>query len=519
MVVHTKLTIEGKTYTDANKIDVISSIGVNNSSSSFKIEFPNDDGQYKNTFNIGDEVVIYAEKDVSPPTTKIITGIIEDIKFRGKEQKEDIILSGRDYTARLQDTTVEPEVYNNQEVSAIVTDIISKYVVGITTTNVDVTSTILKHISFNQTPVYDALKQLAELSNFIFWVDTDKDLNFKQKGVTSSGITLDNTNVIKSNFRTTDKELYNKIWVYGDRILNAWKNTFTADGTGSVYILDYKPYNTEVEVAGSVMLRGGIFEMIVGAPASGTEYLVDFDQRKIIICSGTECGDNIPDNGVTVKVDYDRSTPIIKYGEDRTSIDTYGPKTKVIVDKTITDPLMAKDIVVSTLDQYSSPSMQGTIDVQGIVYLIAGNTVVVNLSNQNISSETYDILETKYSFTKENCLINKVLRVKVSKKLKDVVDTLKQLILDVKKLQASDMITTDVYSRMEFGTGSFGMRVKDWYVKTKTLGSSFVLGHPGTNPGGIQAGGILGSVTISGINFLGDSRSSFTIQQSGGEGI
>ena len=512
--IKTKLIIGDTIYTDADRIRVTSSIGVNNASSSFKIDFPNFDGEHKTDFNIGDEVIVYADK-YETPITRIITGIIEDIKFKGKEIKETIMLRGRDYTARLQDVTVEPEVYNNQEVSVIVKDIITKYVDNITVTNVNTTTTTLSHISFNQMPVFDALKQLAELSGFIFWIDVDKDLNFKAKGITSSGKTLDNTNVIRSEFRETDKELYNKIWVYGDRILTSWQNIFTADGTGSVYTIDYKPHNTEVNVAGSVMLRGGIFEMIFDAPASGTEYLIDYNSRNIVLCSGTQCGDNIADNGVAVVVDYDRGTPIIKYGENRTSIDLYGPKTKVINDKNITDPQMAKDIVVSTLDQYSLPSMQGLITLQGTVYLVAGNTVVVNLSNQDISSETYDILEAKYDFTTKNCQANSVLTVKVSKKLKDFVDTLKQLILDLKRLQAGDIDITDVYSRMEFATGSFGVAVKNWKVETRTLGSSFILGHPGiqSNP---QGGGILGSVVSSGINFLGDTRSSLSTQQSGG---
>lgn len=255
--------------------------------------------------------------------------------------------------------------------------------------------------------------------------------------------------------------------------------------------------------------------MLVGAPASGTEYLINFDARQLIICSGTQCGDNIIGSLVGVVIDYDRATPIIKYGEDKTSIDTYGPKMKVVVDKGITNPLMAQDIVTQTLSEFSTPSMQGDMQLQDVVSLTAGNTVVINLVNQNISSETYDILESSYDFTVPNCETDKVLKVKVSKRISDIVDTLKQLILDVKKMQAADMLTTDVISRVEFATGSVGMRMKNWEVSSNTLGSSFIYGSPGqgTNP---QAGGVLGSIIISGINFLGDSKSAMVIQRSGG---
>ncbi|MHA1868742.1 MAG: hypothetical protein ACTSXD_11920 [Candidatus Heimdallarchaeaceae archaeon] len=523
MVVYTKLNIDKTLYTDAERIIVTSSIGDNNASSSFRILFPNYNGKHKNDFSINDEVEIWAEKDVDPPTTKIITGIVEDIKFRGKGLDEKIEIKGRDYTARLMDSTVEPEVYNKQEVSVIVKDIIDKYVSDITYTNVATTSTIITHIAFNQIPVYDALKQLAELSNHIFWVDTSKDLYFRPKEETSSGEILDNTNITKSSFRQTDSELYNKVWVYGGRMLTGVTEEFSSI-TGSIVNLKYKPHNVEVIGGGSYTYQGGVYEMLVGTPISGTQYLVDYDQQRIVFVSGTYVGDNIPPGSYTIK--YDRSTPIIKYGEDKQSIANYGPKIKVIQDKNIVDPQMARDMVVSTLNQYSEPAIQGDISLEGVVYLVAGNTVIVNMPNQNINSETYTILEARYEFNKKNCRSNQVLKVRISKKLKDMIDTIKQLMLDVKKLQAEDMNVTDVYSRMEFATGSVGARVSKWYIKERSIaGDALVWGHPTF---GIWNSGlwrestnisfVLGhpQAAILGTSKLGTQSSSWQVTKSGG---
>ncbi len=129
----------------------------------------------------------------------------------------------------------------------------------------------------------------------------------------------------------------------------------------------------------------------------------------------------------------------------------------------------------------------------------------------------YEILEVKYIFTPKNNESDRVLTVKVSKRLKDVTDTIKQLILDVKKLQADDVDTSDVLSRLEFSIGSLGVKVSDWKVQTRTLGSSFLLGVAPHGVTGPTFGGILGSVVASGINFLGDSRSALSIQRSGGD--
>ncbi len=367
MVIFTKLDIGGTTFDNSLTMNVTSSIGENNSSSSFSISFLNESGRHASDFSIGNEVEIFADKDVDPATTKILTGILEDINFSGKGQTERIILSGRDFTARLMDATVEPVVFNDTEVSSIVTSIINDNVLDITTNNVDTTSTTLSHIAFNHTPVYDALKQLAELSGFTFFVDTSKDLNFKIKGGTSSGVTLGSgTNITKSRFRTTDRELYNKVWVYGDRELTGIRDEFKqGGGGGSVFTLSYKPHHTEVVVGGlgSVTMQGGIFELLVGTSISGTQYLVDFDQQKIVFVSGTEAGNNIPVESASIFVDYDRSTPIIKFGEDRTSIDQFGPHTKVIVDKNIKDPNMAKDQVISIFNESSQSATNVTVDV------------------------------------------------------------------------------------------------------------------------------------------------------------
>ncbi len=455
------------------------------------------------------------ENDTS---TKLFTGIVEDIKFLGKGMNEKLTLKGRDYTARLMDSTVEPEVYNNVEISLIVKDIIDKYVNDITYNNVDVTTRTLDHITFNQVPVYDALRQLAEFANFYFYIDVNKDLNFKERDTVSSGVILNNTNVTKSDFKETDKELFNKVWVYGDRILTGIHEDFTTLGpasTGSEFGVSYRPHNTAVAVNGSVY-QGGVFEMTVGAPLSGTQYLVDFDGKNIVFVSGTQAGDNVPLSGNDIDVDYNRSTPIIKYGEDRASISQYGPHTKVIQDKSIITPQAATDVLVSVLSNFAKPLTQGRFVLHNLVNLVAGNTIVVDMPFQDINNEAFTILQSRYVFTKSTNLSDQVLEVKVSKKIKNFLDTIKELMLALRKLQSDSFETADVISRLEFGTGSFGVRVKDWEVRTRTLGSSFILGTPNSNPGGEGYGGILGSVLASGINFLGDSRTGFTIQQSGG---
>lgn len=523
MAITSRLETGGKLFSDALSINVSSVIGENNSSSKFDATFNNEDGRNKTSFTVGNEVIILADDTTNVHTYKfpytfdfetldpIFTGIIENVKFSGRGRKEKIKISGRDYTARLQDVTVQPVVYNNTEISVIVKNIIDNNVTGITYNNVNVTPITISHVAFNHTPVFDALKQLAEQAGFIFYVDSNKDLHFEEKSSTSSNKTFDGTNVSRANFRISDKEIVNQVWVYGGRQLVGAQDVFTAVA-GSEYTLTYKPHNSEVFLyGGSVPLVGGIFEMVTSL-GSPLQYLVNFDQKKIIFVSGTVPGWHIPGVGSDILVDYKRSVPIVKFAEDKASVNTYGPHSKVIIDKNIVEPSMAKDTALNEVEQGRNPKRQGSLKLQGVFNLVAGTTAIVNLPNFDVNSITYDILEVKYQFNKRNNLHNDVITVKVARKLKDVLDTIKQMILDIKKLQAADIDTTDIITRLSTATGSFGLRVSSWKVQTRNINNAFILDHPVNGQLGSPQTGTGGGQVVLG----SDAISAWANQQSGG---
>ena len=509
MVIYTELKTDAVVRSFAYNLSVKKTIGESNSSSAFEAIFDNTAGVNDNTFDINDEVEIRVGS-VDPPTTLIFKGVIEDIQHQAHHLKEMVSITGRDYMVRLMDETVEPSVYNNLEAGSIVKSLIANYTQDITTTNVNTTSKTITHITFNHTPVFDAIKKLADLAGYFFYVDTDKDLNFKESGSNESNLTLNNTNTHSLDIRHSDYDLANKVWVYGGRQLTGWRETFTANGAGSTFTLTYNPHDTEVLVAGSTQpKKGGIFELHETV-ISGVEYLVDFDQKKIIFISGTTPGNFIPGSTNSVAVNYQRSTPIIKYGEDRASIAAYGPHSKVIVDKNIVDPQQAKDILIDTLKRQSLPLTLGNIHFNDIQDLDPGDSVTVTLPFVNVSGLKYEVIETNYDFNPINNREERVMSARVNRRIDDYNDTMKEVILTLRKLEAEDAIDTDVISRLEFGAGSYEPDVKSWYVYTRTLGSSFVLNSP--------LYGDLGSGTdqVAPQTYLGDSRGALVSQYSGG---
>jgi len=474
MTIRTKVTIAGTTYEDYRNMRVERSIGDYNASSSFSIILDSPYGRHKDDFTVGDEVIIYADQDATP-TTKIFTGVLENIKFQGKGNTQRVKLSGRDYSARLQDITVKPVVFTDTEISSIVTTILSDNEISdITTTNVNTTNVTLARIAFNHKSVFEAIKQLAELAGFIFYVDVDKDLHFEEEQSISSGIKLDNTNITALRFDSTREGMYNKLWVYGDRYLAGFKEILSTDG-GSVYTLVAKPHNTYVEYTGT-SLRGGVYQMMI-TPTSGFDYLVNFHDRQIILQSGTDLGYGyLPPAGGSLLVEYKRDVPIVKYGQDDTSIALYGPKEKVIEDKSIKDPQTAIDILRKKLEE-ASPLKQFEADLKGWFTFNPGETVEIVMDDFNIDETDVTILNISYSFDKNTIQSEDIITVRLSKKIMDITDKIKDLDERVKNIEGSDLQDTDVLTRLMFDKASTQVVGSYWAVWKIEIGSSFILGH------------------------------------------
>lgn len=524
MVVYTKILVSGTELLDVNNCDVDKSLGDNNSASSFEISLDNFYGYNKSKYELGNEIIVYADVDVNPPTTKIFTGILEDVSFDGQGLDETMILSGRDYTARLMDRTVEPEVYSNLPAGSIIRDIMTKYTNDIDYSLVGAGSgDTIERISFNHTPVFDAVKKLTEQSNYLFYVDVDKKLHFEPKSTTSSGYTLDNSNVLISYFKEQRDTLYNKIWVYGDRYLDGYKETFKAGSPlgGSVFTLLYKPSNTEITFNGSIIQPGAI-EGITATPGSDVKYLVNYDDKRITFTSGTTQGNNVPASGTTVVINYKRGLPIVKVGDNELSKSQYGERVKVIVDKDIKDPATAEKLLKSELEQNANPKIEGNLAIKGIVNITPGQTCIVNLPNNNVINQTYDALECNYRFNKSNNLNDSVLRVKVNEKLPDITDTMKNILNDLRKLQGGDISNADTLTRFQYTTGSFSIEKTFDRVQLKSIGGQTLIW--GSDQYGIWGTGLWGNTTqisfilgnpiaaILGTSTLGISSGATTLQ-------
>lgn len=486
---------------------VVSSIGENNAASTFTCLVDNQAGKNKDLFNINDDVDVYIGTS-QPATQHIFSGFVTVTKYKGQgSEKETITVTAKDYWTRLQDKTIEPDTYRNQEVSSIVTDLVNRNLTDITTNNVNTTGISLPAVTYKHNRLDEAITNLAKGVNFISYVDVDKDLHFEEKNAISNGVKLESgVNIISTDFDEKRSKMANSIWVYGNKILTG-APTYSAvsDGIGSVYTLPEKPHNTQVTVEGSVK-NGNVFEFSAN-PTSGTDYLVDFDEKNIIFVSGTNAGDNIPASGDTINIVYDRDSIIAKFGTDDDSIFNYGRKEDVIVDDSISTTQQAQSVLNAELAERANPFKQGTVTVKGADIINVGRTVEVSIPYHKIDA-VYNVLEVTYDLNPKALFSEVVQTVKVAKKIKNIVDTIKDLLAQLRSQGTTNIDIGTLLSIVKFTTADLDIE-HHWDVYTRNIGDSFILGN--------ATQGVLGTVA-SGIQpVLGNQTGSYELQASGGD--
>lgn len=473
-------------------------------------------GSRAGVFRVGQQVEVFHDI-VDPPTNQIFLGRIDSIDYDSEPNLERIRIAGRDFTGMLMDTMVQV-VYtsgtsNVCEVGSIVRDLIwrTPYSGTIGVTSVSGTTKVVDSFRVKNTTVYESIQELAGFVAYDFFIDYNKQLHFEPSSNISTGYTLDTTNSVVAGVTVDALDMANQVTVYGGRQLIRRQQTFTGDGVGSVFNLTYSPHNVFVTVSGA-QRQGGVFEQTVFLQ-TGTQYLIDFDNRNIVFISGTDVGDNIPGSLVSILVDYARSVPVIKRARDDASIGANFFKETRIVNAEITDPQQAKDIAQSEVTRLANPAQQMSIDVNSssISGVQPSQTVVVNLPNDDVSGAQFKVFETIYDISKKNLLNNETITVKCGNRVTDMSDILQDIIVRQRKIEAIDADPTDTITELNNATGSFGLKAQ-WYFRTREgLGSSFILGN--------LTMGDLGSGTdqVNPQTYLGDSRAALTLVASGGD--
>jgi len=179
---------------------------------SFELKLDDSLNTYSSLYSGNETIKIYLDNDLTAATERF-RGIIEKVP-KSYTDSYYITLSGRHVSKELMNIMVSKS-YTDTEVSAILTDLISNFLTGYTTTNVNTTSTTTT-IDFIDENFWDCVKDLCSIANCDFYVDINKDFHFfARNSILSVQAIFPDEVITMSGLGDNIFDVKNRIKVYG----------------------------------------------------------------------------------------------------------------------------------------------------------------------------------------------------------------------------------------------------------------------------------------------------------------
>jgi len=303
------------------------------------------DGTEYNNIVYGQEVITYRTSD----DLKLWGGVVLDKKLDDNKGSYYTVTCG-DYIQLTKKILVD-EVYRGQTITAILNDLCLKYLpAGFTYNNIGITTKTLEHIQFKRKYLYDCFMELSKYEDWVFFIDVDKDFNFKQIGATFSGQTFTKGDNLKYLSEKQDgSKLVNRVRIIGGFREFTKTELFSGDGSNDTFTLQYKPISVKVEVdfgAGFIEQKG-----YLKAGSSDWDYDIDAEAFQIIFDTGKEP----PAGADNVRITYNYGVPVIIESEDSVSQTDYLLSEVDIYNETIYQKQEGIDLAKQTLTKYNNP--------------------------------------------------------------------------------------------------------------------------------------------------------------------
>ena len=174
--------------------------------------------------------------------TKIFEGEILDISRSMRGQLEQTTINAVDYTHNLGRSLIV-ERFTDTTVDAIITFLINKYHLDFT--NLSDCDIEIKRVTFDNISVLDAIQQLAQLTDYRWFVDYDKNVRFFSGQVAFAPFNLTDTNgkYVYTSLNLVDdiSQVRNAVKIRGGEAVGAERTeSFDTDGTKDFFKLANK---------------------------------------------------------------------------------------------------------------------------------------------------------------------------------------------------------------------------------------------------------------------------------------
>lgn len=381
---------------------------------------------------IDDEVVIY------DGAVKVFGGYIASFEETTISNAEGILyaIQCSDYGSKLSGILVSKS-YINQTIAQIIADLYSEYAPsGFTANNVIGSFTIGK-IIFNEVYFSDALKQLAEIVKYEWYVDEDKDLHFFPKLTNAAPFDLTDTSgnyVMETLRRKVDgTQTVNQVKVRGGESEGStYTDNITISGSNTKSIkLPYKFSNLVIKINGVAKTVGVDY---LDDPAS-YDCLYNFQESTVKFPSNLASGALLYFSG-------NPKIPIKAIIKDLADITAHGVKEKIIDDSGIIDSATARNRAKAELAAFKEANNEVSFQTY-TPGLHTGMIISLNSTKRN-TNNSYIIKRITFKPRTEKDFVYEVEIITANKYT--LIDILQKLITPVNPSTDESLIAETIYT-------------------------------------------------------------------------
>ena len=369
--------------------------------------------------------VVGHQVDVLDGSTKIFSGKIVDIvkKVKGKDILQfEIRCNDWTYVA---DQKLYVASHSNKTAKFIVDAIVSGLSsLGITGTNVSAAASgfTIEFLQFDYVRTSDALREIADMIGYDWWIDYDKDLHFVPKGTDSAPFNLTDTGGMyyynSLTLKDSDKQLKNTIYIVGADYVGSSTTDKVGVGDGTQkrfplpYKYDAKPTVTKNAVAQTVGID------FIDNPAS-FDCLWNFQEKVLNFTTA-------PTSGHAIEVTGTPLIPLLLKLTAPGSVAAKGSYEFKIVDKTLKTQDAVRKRAQAELDAYAESIVEGEFKTKESG-LEAGQRINVQSTARGITATDYVIQQIRTTMRTHDTFVHSVKLANV--KAYEIVEFLRQLLL------------------------------------------------------------------------------------------
>lgn len=310
----------------------------------------------------------------------IYGGVIVKVETEVKKGENIYRITGKDYSQYLNRRLVS-ERYINKTVTEIIDDLLTEYATDFTMNNVQGDS-VVTQITFNRINLSQCIQALAELFNYSWYVDGEKDIHFfaESEELAPFNLTELAGNHIWESLKIVQdfSQIRNQIYIIGgDSESEPRIEEYVADGEQRQFPLAYKYSRiTKVRIVGDADLTVGIDGQ--DDEAAFQVFWSGNKQSQYIRFKDS----NYPDVDDVVEVTGVPLFPVLVKVPDISSISEYGLYEFKIKDIQITSRADAIERGMVELQAYADSIEEGsfTTDKYG---LKSGQTININIGDTN----------------------------------------------------------------------------------------------------------------------------------------